>query len=209
MAANLGHQSRSTQNLLQLAGADHRIDLRNVLLDFVAIAFHQAAGNDQLLRPAADLVLRHLQDRVHRLLLGRVDERAGVHDDDVGVFGARRDLGPTLREQAHHDLAVHQVLGTAQAHESYFLGSSSWLQGVRPVKQGYRIGFRRHAVFLFYHPVQAGHLIIEHETSSVRTQTDPLLRTAASHATMLYWKSGAGPAQRNLVNPARSGRKQR
>ena len=88
VAADAGAKTRGAQNLLQLAGADDGVDFRNVLLDFVAIAFDQAAGDDQLLRAAGSLVLRHLQDGVDRLLLGSVDERAGVDDDDVGVFGA-------------------------------------------------------------------------------------------------------------------------
>ncbi len=104
-------------------------------------------------------MLRHLQNGVDRLLLGGVDERAGVDDDDVGVFGARGDLRSALREQAHHHLAVHQVLGTAQADKPNFLGaaaygSSSSMRGIGAfwdVQQGYRIVFRVHGIFLFYH----------------------------------------------------------
>ena len=70
-------------------------------------------------------MLRHLQDRVHRLLLGSVNERTGIDHDDVSVFGTGCNFCPARREQAHHDLAVHQVLGTAQAHKPYFLGGSS------------------------------------------------------------------------------------
>jgi hypothetical protein len=35
-----------------------------------------------------DLVLDHLEDGVDGFLLGGVDERTGVDDEDVGVFGA-------------------------------------------------------------------------------------------------------------------------
>src|SRR5208337_3095342 len=58
------------ENLLQLAGANHRVNLGDVLLDLSPVALDQAAGDNQLLRSPGSLVLRHLQDRVHRFLLG-------------------------------------------------------------------------------------------------------------------------------------------
>ena len=63
----------------------------------------------------------HFQDRVDRFLLGAFDERAGIDDDDVGIFGARGQFGSGPRQQAHHDFAVHQVLGAAQADEAHLL----------------------------------------------------------------------------------------
>jgi hypothetical protein len=38
-------------------------------------------------------VLDHLEDGVDGLLLGGVDEAAGVDDEDLGVFGVRGELG--------------------------------------------------------------------------------------------------------------------
>ena len=64
------------------------------------------------------LVLRHLEDRVDRLLLGRVDERARVHDEHVGVGGVLRELVPRLLRKPEHDLGVHEVLGTAERNHS-------------------------------------------------------------------------------------------
>ena len=52
-----------------------------LLADGVAVALHQAAGDDQAARPAEFLVLGHLEDGVHRLLLCRLDEAAGVHNE--------------------------------------------------------------------------------------------------------------------------------
>ena len=52
------------QNGIEFAGTDHGVNFRNVLLDFRPVAFHQATGNDQLLRLAGDLVLRHFQDGI-------------------------------------------------------------------------------------------------------------------------------------------------
>jgi hypothetical protein len=65
-------------------------------------------------------VLDHLEDGVDGLLLGGVDEAAGVNDDDLGIFGARGEFGSVVVEQAHHDLGVDEVFGAAEGDEAYF-----------------------------------------------------------------------------------------
>ena len=65
-------------------------------------------------------MLDHLEDGVDGLLLGGVDEAAGVDDEDLGVFGAGGELGAAAMEQAHHDLGVDEVLGAAERDEAYF-----------------------------------------------------------------------------------------
>ena len=110
--------SGSGQNGIEFAGTDHGVHFRNVLLDFRAIALHQASGDDQFLRLAGDLVLRHLQDRVDRFLLGRIDKRAGIYHDHVGVFGAGGDLRAAGLQHAHHHLAIDEVLGAAKADKA-------------------------------------------------------------------------------------------
>ena len=111
-------QPGSCQNCLEFAGADHGIYFRHILADFVAIALHQAAGHDQLARLAGDFVLRHLKDGVNRLLLGFIDERACVYDQNVCRLRTVGHLGPGTVKQTHHDFAVNQVLRAAQAHEA-------------------------------------------------------------------------------------------
>ena len=66
------------------------------------------------------LVLDHLEDGVDGLLLGGVDEAAGVDDDDFGVFGVGGEFGSVVMEQAHHDLGVDEVFGAAERDEAYF-----------------------------------------------------------------------------------------
>src|SRR5262249_49121922 len=86
---------------------------------------HQAPG------PAALLLPRHLQDGVHGLLLGAVDEGAGVHDDHVGGRRVRHHLVAAGLELADHDLAVDQVLGAAEADEADGASIAQWaLSGV-------------------------------------------------------------------------------
>ena len=116
-----GRQAGGCEDRLKLAGADDGVDLGNVLLDLVAVALDQAAGHDEAAGLAAggDLVLRHLEDGVDRLLLGRVDEAAGVDDQNLGVLGAGGELGAGVVEQAHHHLGVDEVLGAAERDEAY------------------------------------------------------------------------------------------
>ena len=66
------------------------------------------------------ILLRHFQNGIDRLLLGRVNKRAGIYHDHVGVFGARRDLRSAGLQHAHHYLAIDEVLGAAQADKPNF-----------------------------------------------------------------------------------------
>ena len=105
----------------ELACAYYCVDFGDVGADLVAIALDQAAGYDETLGAAAVgyFVLDHLEDGVDGFLFGAVDEGAGVDDEDVGVFGAGRELGAAAMEQAHHDLGVDEVFGAAERDEAY------------------------------------------------------------------------------------------
>ncbi len=72
-------------DLFDLVGADHGVDFGKLLLDIVAVAFNEATGDDKLARPPGLLVLRHLDDGVDGFLFGRVDEAAGIDDQNVGI----------------------------------------------------------------------------------------------------------------------------
>ena len=87
-------------------------------LQLVAIALGQAAGHDQPLAGAVLLVPRHLENRVDRFLLGRVDERAGVDDEHVGLRRVLRQLVPRLLREAEHHLGVDEVLRTTERNET-------------------------------------------------------------------------------------------
>ena len=105
--------SGGLQNGFEFAGADYGIDFRNVLDDFVAVAFDEASGDDQLLRRAGGFEARHFEDGVDGLLLGGVDEAAGVDDEDLGIFGACSQARAGAVQQPHHDFGVDEVFGAA------------------------------------------------------------------------------------------------
>ena len=110
--------SQGTDDLRDLAGAEDGVDFRNLGLQLVAIPLRQAAGHDQPLQRSGLLQLGDLEDRVHRLLFRAVDERARVDDDDVGLLGARREGVPRLFREAEHDLAVDEILRTAEGDKT-------------------------------------------------------------------------------------------
>src|SRR5207302_2533432 len=77
----------------------------------------EATGDDELLAAAGILVLRRRQDRVHRLLLGGIDEAAGVHEDDGGGVRVLDDRVPLRLEDPQHHLGIDEVLRAAQGHD--------------------------------------------------------------------------------------------
>ena len=62
---------------------------------------------------ARGLVAGHFQNGVDGLLLGGVDEGAGVDDEDFGLFGMSGQARAGAVEQAHHHLGVNEVFGAA------------------------------------------------------------------------------------------------
>ena len=128
--------------MFEFSGTYDSVHFRNVLANLVPIALHQASCDDQLAGPSG-FVAGHFKNGIHRLLLRALDERASVNDDYFSVFGTGNKFGARLGEHAHHDLAVHQVLGAAEAHESYLRGGG-FRFGVKD-----RHGLRRHAISLF------------------------------------------------------------
>ena len=125
-----GGEAGGGEDVFELAGADDGVDLGDVFLDFVAVAFDEAAGDDDLPSAAFGLVRDHLEDGVYGLLLGGVDKGAGVDDDDLGVGGVGGELGAVVVEQAHHDLGVDEVFGAAERDEAD-LGAGDGGGGVR------------------------------------------------------------------------------
>jgi len=88
------------------------------LADLVAVPFHQAAGYDQLAGLAGQLMLGHLEDGVDRLLFRLIYERTGIYHQNVSRLRTVGHFRACLIQQAHHDLAIDQVFGAAQAHKA-------------------------------------------------------------------------------------------
>ncbi len=110
----------SRHDIVELVGADDGIHFGEFLEDVAAVPLHQATRHDQAAGAAGFLVRGHLQDGIDGLLLGRVDEAAGVDHQHVGVAGMRRQLVAAGHQLAHHDFAIDEVFGTTQADETDF-----------------------------------------------------------------------------------------
>ena len=103
------------------AGAKHAVHLGQLGQNFLLIALGQTAGDEDLPHQALGLFLRDGKNVVDGLALGGVDEAAGVDDDQIDVLRLRANLKTRLGHQIHHLLAVHLVLGTAEADKGYSL----------------------------------------------------------------------------------------
>ena len=129
-------QSSSGQNFLQFAGADDRVHFRNVLSNLVVKTLDQATGHHQPLGLAARFVTSHFEDGIDGFLLRAADKGTGIHHDDVGVLRIRSKLGAGLGQHAHHDLAIDEVFGAAEAHKTHL----GWTR--RPGSRGYDFLYR-------------------------------------------------------------------
>ena len=78
----------------EVARADECVDLRQLAHEIVRVALGETAGDDQPAPLARRLDARGVEHGVDRLLLGRSDEGAGVHDQHVGRIGVEHHLVP-------------------------------------------------------------------------------------------------------------------
>ena len=116
----VGLRIANREDVVDLTGADERIDFRHLRFQFIAITFDQTTGDNQSRRFAVSLQPRRFENRVDRFLLGRVDKATGVDDDRVSLAGVRGHLITICFELAHHHLAIDEVLGTTETDKSNF-----------------------------------------------------------------------------------------
>jgi len=111
--------SYNFRDLRDLVNAHERIHFGQQFGQFITEALGQAAGNDE----ALTAIFRRadfggFEDGIHALLLRRVNERAGVDDDGVGLRGVVGDFHAVLEQRAEHDFGVHQIFGTAERNQA-------------------------------------------------------------------------------------------
>src|SRR5580698_1590753 len=76
-----------------------------------------------------------MEDRLDRLLAGRLDEGTGVHDDELGLSGVR-GTAVTLRiEVALELVGVHLVLGAPQGLQPVEAHVVAHTPHTRPVRR--------------------------------------------------------------------------
>ena len=103
--------------------AEHCVRLGQRLGEVLAVALGQAADGDDRLGPApvpgGRLQVGRLEQGVDGVLLGRLDEAAGVDHDGVGVLGVLDQDEPAGLEAPGELLGVDLVAGTAQGHDRH------------------------------------------------------------------------------------------
>ena len=75
----------------------------------------EATRDDYSPRPTLALQLQHLVDSTKRLRSRLFDETACVDDDEIRAIRIAYQVVTVNFEQAQHPLAVHRVLGAAEA----------------------------------------------------------------------------------------------
>ena len=113
--------------LSKLTGANHGIDFRNVLANFVAKTLHQAARDHQF--ACAPEVFCWA---ISRIVLTDSCWALSMNEQVLTtITSASSALGDQfrsgLRQHAHHHLAVHQVFGAPQADEANLGGLRPWV----------------------------------------------------------------------------------
>ena len=101
---------------------EHRVGLGQRLGEVLAVALGQAADRDDGLGASAvsggGLEVGRLEQRVDGVLLGRLDEAAGVDHDRVGVLGVGDQHEAAGLEPPGQLLGVDLVAGAAEGHHS-------------------------------------------------------------------------------------------
>ena len=100
--------------------AEEEVDLGQCVDQLVLVALHHAADADDRFAVPCVLETACFDERVDRLLLGGVDEAAGVDDDDVGFRHVARILGAAVGELRDVALAIDGVLVTTQRNHGDF-----------------------------------------------------------------------------------------
>ena len=115
----------------QLQGVDHGVevphaaddvDLGIVGGDAVGLLLGQASGHHQ---PASVLGGGHLGHRVEAVAPRRLDEAAGVHDPDIGLFGGGGGPYAAGGEAPEQGLGIDQVLVAAEGRDVHAQGHRS------------------------------------------------------------------------------------
>ncbi len=112
----------------QFVGAEPGVYRRDFQSQFVLIAVRQAARHIHFVHDSRRLGFGVAQDGVDGLLLGPVDEAAGVDDHDLRVvfFRLVRHVVAIAFQLGEKHFRVHQVLGTTQRDDVDFIGTYSF-----------------------------------------------------------------------------------
>src|SRR5262249_36447936 len=116
-------------DFLAAEDADDLIDAGDFLEQVLMLAFGQAAGDDDRADAALLLEGQHFADDTKRFLAGRLDEAAGVDDNDIGAVGVGDERVAVLGELAEHGFGIDGGFRAAEADEgegAFGVGHGCW-----------------------------------------------------------------------------------
>ena len=125
---------------VQVMEAQEHVDLGHLLPQVFLVPLDEAPHCNHGLDRSVLLELGRAQDRLDRLLLGRVDEPARVDDHHVGVLDVRHDRRAVPHELTHQALGIHGGLVTAEGNDAeshrdrIYMWSGQWC-GVCRIRQ--------------------------------------------------------------------------
>ena len=102
---------------IDLGGTKKEIDLGERLDELGLVPLHHAPETHDRAARASVLETTGLDERVDGFLLCRVDEAAGVDDDNLGLFEVRREFGTAIGKLSDVALAIDGVLVAAEGEE--------------------------------------------------------------------------------------------
>ncbi len=108
---------RDPRDLLAAEDADDLVHLGELIEQDISLPLGQAAGDDDPFDLPCPLTAQQFLDDAARFLPGRIDEPAGIDDDQVGLLILGHKHEPVLRQQPEHPLGVDKILGAAEADE--------------------------------------------------------------------------------------------
>jgi hypothetical protein len=103
--------------VLELGESQKQVDFGDFLLQLVLIALDETPDRDDGFDPLL-LEPRGFQHRIDGFLLRRVDETAGVDEDDIGARQVGRHDGAVAHELSYEPLRVHRRLVAAERNDA-------------------------------------------------------------------------------------------
>ena len=117
---------------LPLIGQAHdEVGFGQLRTQFISVALGQAAGDDEAPAAPVGLEVSGLQDRGDGFLFGRLDEAAGVDDDEVGLLGRIREPIAVELQKPVHPFGIHRVFRASECDQVHLVHATPfWREAV-------------------------------------------------------------------------------
>ena len=110
--------AKESKKFVNIVVAAHKIDLGQFGLQVIVVASRQASEHDNLLQFRCFLLPCQFQNRIYRLLLGIVDETAGIYKCNfrIGTFRIKHNLVAVCHKLCSKLLRINKILRAAHRY---------------------------------------------------------------------------------------------